>query len=129
MCVREMLGMSVVLTDSNWLDLDTLLEVCVGGIIIISSWEDLPVAEGIDESGSSCQLLRISLSKQRGYKAYQSQMRRRQQCRIGFPFGLLAHNPHLAAGGSILLDILLLTEPDLGGLKISFTIAAVESFR
>lgn len=34
----------------------------------------------------------------------------------------------MAVGGNILLDVLLLTEPDLGGLQISFMITAEQSF-
>lgn len=45
------------LTDCDWLDLNTLFEVGIGGIIIISSWEDLSVAESVDEGGSSYVLL------------------------------------------------------------------------
>lgn len=45
------------LTDSDWLDFNTLLEVGIGGIIIVSSWENLSVAESVDEGGPSYVLL------------------------------------------------------------------------
>lgn len=57
-----------MLTDCDWLDLDALLKVSVGGIIIISSWENLSVAESVDEGGSSYELLAFWQHKRRACK-------------------------------------------------------------
>ena len=63
-----MCSISGALTDCDWLDLDALLEVSVGGIIIISSWENLSVAESVDECGSTYELLASRQHKRRTWK-------------------------------------------------------------
>ena len=66
--VPRLCSISGALTDCDWLDLDAFLEVSVGGIIIISSWENLSVAESVDEGGSSYELLASQQRKRRACK-------------------------------------------------------------